>query len=43
MKYMRGTCNLDYSLHDYLFWCYNFGKLAQAQRSTSMMVLFISQ
>ena len=41
MRYLCGKCNLDYSLHDYLFYCHNFGIPTVAQRRTSMMVLFI--
>ena len=40
-RYLCSKCNLDYSLHDYLYWCHNFGIPTLAQRCTSMMVLFI--
>ena len=41
VRYLCSKCNLDYSLHDYLHWCHNFGIPTLAQRRTSMMVLFI--
>ena len=41
VRYLCCKCNLDYSLHDYLYWCHNFGIPTLAQRHTSMMVLFI--
>ena len=41
VRYLCSKCNLDYSLHDYLYWCHNFGIPTLAQRRTSIMVLFI--
>ena len=41
VRYLCSKCNLDYSLHDHLYWCHNFGIPTLAQRHTSMMVLFI--
>ena len=44
MRFLRYFCckfNLDYFLHDYLYWCHNFGKPTLAQRHPSMMVLFL--
>ena len=41
VRYLCGKCNSDYSLHDCLFWCHDFGISTLAQRHTSILALLV--